>query len=76
MSATKNMSELTILANLLLERMEDMYKTLTEEWETPFGMEAIGGAEYKRRWGAMTPEQRVGEINRLGMAKILEVMRA
>ena len=64
----------TRLVKLLQEEMERRYKILVKEWEIPFGMEKVTPEEYRRRFNAMTPEQRLAEIERLGVEKVMAIM--
>ena len=65
-------SEPTILVEMVVEGMEEMYRNLLKEWEEiPFMQERIDAAEYKRWFGNMTPEQQKAEIGRIGFRQVL-----
>lgn len=64
-------SEPTRLAEALLERMEEMYQTLVEAWPVPFGQERISLSKYRRRWAAMSDDERRAEIARIGVQAVL-----
>ena len=68
-------SEPTLIVEALTDAMYEMYKELKEAWPEPFGMERITSGEYKKRFGAMTREQRLAEIGRVGVDGILKLMR-
>ena len=69
-------SELTIRIEMLLEAMEDRYQALLKEWPVPFGMEQVSPEEFRRRFFAMTPEQRLEEIRRMGPERVLEIIQS
>ena len=49
-------SEPTVLVEMLVEAMDEIYQTLIEEWEAiPFMEERISSEEYRRRFRFMTP---------------------
>jgi len=65
-------SEPTVLVEMLVEAMDEIYQTLIEEWEAiPFMEERISSEEYRRRFRFMTPEQQRVEISRIGYEQVL-----
>ena len=65
-------SEPTILVEMVVEAMEERSQNLIAAWEgIPFMEERITAAEYKRRFGNMTPEQQRAEIDRIGFPQVL-----
>lgn len=66
-------SEATIRAEMLVDWMERMVDALmeTEFMEPPLGMEEVEPAEYRRRYVAMGPEERLGEVKRMGLGSIM-----
>ncbi len=64
--AKGDQSELTEDVMALVDAMMKDVETLVQEWgKVPFMYEAISQAEYQRRFGAMTPEEKMAEIARL-----------
>lgn len=63
-------SEMTIRTELVQAMLEARIEALVQAWRVPFGMEEVPAGEYRRRWSAMTIEQRQLEIARLGMRQV------
>ena len=55
-----------LLEDALRYRIDLLKKVLA----VPLGMAEVSGEEYKRRYDAMTPEQRLAEIERLGLDEV------
>ena len=64
-------SEPTLMAEMLSDAMYEAYTNIKETWTAPFMMESMTPGDYKRRFQAMTKEQRLQEIDRLGVDEIL-----
>ena len=69
-------SELTSTVLAVADAMMEDIKTLAEELGAiPFMQEEITRQEYRRRFHAMTPEQRLVEMRRLGAPELLRLMK-
>ena len=74
---TGKRSEPTVLVEMLVEAMDELYQTLIDEWEEiPFMEERITSEEYRRRFRYMTPEQQRAEMERIGSEQVLRQMGA
>ncbi len=69
---TKN--EATLLVEGLVDEMLALYNVLRERFKVPFMEEEVTVAEYKRRFMAMTEEQRQAEIQRVGPQGVLGLL--
>ena len=70
-------SEPTILVQMLVEAMDELYDTLVQEWEAiPFMEERIAPEEYRRRFRNMTPDEQRTEIARIGFEQVLRQLGA
>lgn len=71
-------SEATIRAEMLAERMVAQYEALVESgWtDPPLLTERVSPGEFRRRWRAMTPEERMAEIERQGQGDRSAGMRS
>ena len=67
-------SEATLRAELLAEAILTKAKVIAEAIRIPLGMEKVSPGEYKRRWKAMGREQRLEEINRLGVDEVYKLI--
>ena len=67
-------SILTRRVEKALDILERRYEKLRKEFEVPFGMEEVGGSEYKRRWQAMSEADRQLELQRLGLEKVRQLL--
>ena len=55
---------------LLKDAIRARIDLLKKAMAVPLGMEEVSGEEYKRRYAAMPPEQRLAEIERLGLDEV------
>lgn len=70
-------SEPTVLVEMLVEAMDELYETLVEEWEEiPFMEEKVTPDEYRRRFRNMTPAGQRAEIERVGFDQVLRQLGA
>ncbi len=68
-------SELTSTVLLIADAMMEDIKTVAEELAAvPLMQEEISQSEYQRRFRAMTPQQRLAEMNRIGIPEVLRLM--
>ena len=68
-------SETTELTLLVADAMrEDIRITAEALMPIPFMQEEISRSEYQRRFRALTQQQRLDEMRRLGTGKLLEIM--
>jgi len=69
-------SDLTKDVVALAEAMIEDYEILMEEWAAiPFMQEQLTKQEYRRRFMAMTQEQRLEELRHRGTAEVLRLMK-
>lgn len=71
-------SEATLREQALVEWMDAMVEALqkTELMDPPLGMESVSPSEYRRRFRAMTPAERVEEMQRVGIPTVLKIFGA
>ena len=55
---------------LLMDAIRYRIDLLKKALAVPLGMAEVNASEYKRRYAAMTPEQRLAEIERRGLEKV------
>ena len=68
-------SELTATTILIADAMwADIHAIAETLSEVPFMQEEIGRGEYQRRFRAMTPQQRLDEMRRIGTSEVLRLM--
>jgi len=68
-------SETTKLVFAIVESLEEDIKIVAEElYHIPYMQEQVTKAEYQRRFRAMTPQQRLDEMRRLGTPEVLRLM--
>ena len=69
-------SELTSTVLAVADAMMEDIRTVAEELGAiPFMQEQITHQEYKRRFAAMTQQQRLDEMRRIGVPDILRLMK-
>ena len=69
-------SELTETVLAIADAMMEDIATLTEELANiPFMQEQITRDEYRRRFHAMTRQERLEEMRRIGVPEILRLMK-